>query len=242
MISCGGVMIQIIEPKYFMLNCKFIEKGLSYEDYLIEILNWSGFFRSKSQDHSEYKAPKSQNKGEADACSTEYQIDFKLLVDEEVMCALNKNKPSVNKKYIKQGIIIVNDNPNPSPIPKKNILSDIMSITLDEIKNNSFFSSTAEHFIRNLEKEKNLFLYYPYEYISNTVYTVNAFAKMLTQVFKTSVCYRKQKYPDKDTFVCIKVNEYFLIFEWDDNGFVFRDSVNEFLCSSYRDYKLLSLF
>lgn len=235
-------MLQIIEPKYFMMNCKFIAKGLSYEDYLIDILNWSSFFRSKSQDRSEYIAPKSQDKGEADAYSSEYQIDFKLLVDEEVMCALNKNKPSVNKEHIKLGIITVNDNPNPSPIPKKNILSDIMSITFDGIKNNSFSSSTAEHFVWNLGKEKNLFLYYPYEYVSNTPYHVNVFANMLTQVFKTPLCYRKQKYPDKDTFICIKVNEYFLIFEWDDNGFVYRDRVNELLCSSYRNYKLYSFF
>lgn len=235
-------MLQIIEPKYFMLNCKFIGTGLSYEDYLLEILNWSGFFRNKSQNRSEYKAPKSQDKGEADAYSSEYQIDFKLLVDEEVMCALSKNRPTVNKEHIKKGIIIVNDNPNPSPIPSKNILADIMSITLDEITNNSFSSATAEHFVKNLEKEKNLFLYYPYEYVSDTAYPVKAFANMLTKVFSIPLSYRKQKYPDKDTFVCIKVNEYFLIFEWSDNGFVYRDSVNELLCPAYRDYKLYSFF
>lgn len=235
-------MLQIIDPKYFMLNCKFVGSGLSYEDYLIEVLNWSCFFRSKSQDKSEYVAPKSQDKGEADAYSSEYQIDFKLLVDEEVMRGLNKNKPTVDKKYIKQGIIIVNDNPNPTPIPRKNILAYIMSILNSEIQSGSFSSNTAKHFIENLEKNKNLLLYYPYEYVSNTVYPVQAFSNMLTQVFRIPLTYRKQKCPDKDTFICIKVNESFLIFEWIEDTFVYRDSVNELLCATYRDYKLYSFF
>lgn len=234
--------MEIIEPKYFMLNCKYIATRLSYEDYLLELLNCSGFFRNKSQDRSEYKAPTSQDKGEADAYSSEYQIDFKLLVDEEVMCALNKNRPSINKEHIQQGIIIVNDNPNPSPIPRKNILADIMNITIDEIRDNSFSSATAVHFFKNLEKEKNLFLFYPYEFSTETVYPVNAFANMLTKVFRIPLCYRRKKYLNKDTFVCIKVNDYFLIFEWVDNDFIYRDSVNETLCSIYTDYRLYSFF
>lgn len=234
--------MEIIEPKYFLLNCNFIAPGLSYEDYLLEILNWSEFFRSKSQDRSEYKAPISQDNGEADAYSSEYQIDFKLLVNEEVMRVLNKNRPSVNKEHIKKGIIIINDNPNPTPTPSKNILVDIMNITLDELKSKSFSNATAEHFVKNLEKEKNLFLYYPYEYVTKIAYPVNAFANMLTKVFSIPLCYRKMKYPNMDTFVCIKVNEYFLIFEWVDNDFIYRDRVNESLCTTYTDYRLYSFF
>lgn len=234
--------MQIIEPKYFMLNCKYIGIGLSYEDYLLDILNWSRFFREKSDDRSEYVSPKSEDSGEADAISTGYQIDFKLLVDEEVMRGLNKNKPSVNRKYIKQGIIMVNDNPSPTPIPKKNILTDIMQITLEDIANDSYKSNTAKHFIQNLEKNKNLFLYYPYEYISDKAYPINAFATIFTQIFNISLNHRKEKVPDKDTFICVKVNEYFLIFEWVGQAFIYRDRVNELLCSSYRDYQLFSFF
>ena len=235
-------MIQKNAPKYFMLNCKFIAPGLTYENYLLDILNWSRYFRCKSRDRSEYKAPQSQDKGEADAYSSEYAIDFKLLVNEEVMCALSKNKPMVNKAYIKQGVIFVNDNPHPSPIPNKDVLAEIMSITDDEIKNHTFASSTAEHLFSNLEKEKNLFLFYPYEFVSNRICTVAAFAIMLTKVFKRPLSYRKQRYPDKDTYVCIKVNEWFLIFKWEEYGFACCDIINEAVCSTYSDYKLFSFF
>ena len=139
--------MQIIEPKYFMLNCKYIGRGLSYEDYLLDILNWSGYFRRKSNDRSEYVAPKSQDNGEADAYSSDYQIDFKLLIDEEMMRGMSKNKPTVDKKYINQGIIVVNDNPSPTPIPRKNVLIDIMRISTGEIAADSFASNTAKHFM-----------------------------------------------------------------------------------------------
>lgn len=234
--------MQIIEPKYFMLNCKYIGHGLSYENYLLDVLNWSGYFRNKSQDKSEYVAPKSQDNGEADAYSSDYQIDFKLLIDEEMMRGMNKNRPTVDKKYISQGIIVVNDNPSPTPISRKNVLSDIMQITAEQIATDSFASNTAKHYMRNLEKDKNLFLYYPYEYAGDKSYPVKAFAYLFTQIFSTSLCHRAQKYPDKDTFLCVKINEYFLIFEWIDQAFVFVDSVNELLCSTYRDYKLFSFF
>lgn len=234
--------MQIIEPKYFMLNCKYIGVGLSYEDYLLEILNWSRYFRSKSEDKSEYVAPKAEDHGEADAYSTGYQIDFKLLIDEEMMRGLNKNKPTVNKKFIDKGIIMVQDNPAPTPIPKKNILVDIMRISPEEIASDAYTSETAKHFMKNMEKNKNLFLYYPYEHTCQTPYSVKAFACLFTQIFRIPLCHRAQKYPNRDTFLCVKVNENFLIFEWKDQEFVYVDKVNELLCSAYRDYKLFSFF
>lgn len=235
-------MLETIEPKCFMINCKFIGKGLSYENYLIEILNWSKFFRSKTKTYSEYKSPKSESHGESDAISDNYEIDFKVLINEELMNALIKNSPTVDKRYVSKGIIIVNDNPNPSPIPRKNIICDIMDITEEDIKQKSFKCETAEHFIKNIEKEKNLFLYYPYEFQGDTLYHVNTFARLFTQVFKISLEYRCQKQPTKETYLCIKVNENFLIFEWVGNEFVVRDMVNEALCPTYRDYKLYSFF
>lgn len=225
-----------------MINCKFIGKGLSYEDYLIEILNWSGFFRNKAGLYSEYRPPESESNGESDAISDGYEVDFKILINQDVMNGLIKNKPTVDKSYISQGIILVNDNPNPTPIVKKNVLYDIMDITSDEIEQNDFKNDTARNFIKNLKKDKNLFLYYPYEFQGDKIYNVNAFARLFTQLFKIPLEYRTQERPDKDTYICIKVNENFLIFEWVENKFICRDIVNELLCSTYRDYKLYSFF
>ena len=235
-------MIQIIDPKYFMLNCKYIGNELSYEDYLLDILNASQYFMKKAGDHMGYVSPKSEDNGESDAISTEYQIDFKLLIDEDVMRGLNKNKPSVSREYIRQGIIIVNDNPSPTPISQKNILNDIIQITLEDIINDSLKSDTSKHFIRNIEKNKNLFLYYPYEYVCPKQYSIAALLYMFTQIFNVSLSYRKEKVSNRDTYLCVKVNEYFLVFEWFDEKFIFVDGVHELLCSSYLNYKPYAFF
>ena len=235
-------MWETITPKCFMINCKFIGNGLKNEDYLIEILNWSNFFKSKAGSFSKYSPPLSESHGESDAISDGYELDFKVLINEELMKALVKNKPTVDKSHIQQGFIFVNDNPNPTPIPTKNILNDIMDLTVEDIEQKTFKNDTARHYIKNLEKDKNLFLYYPYEFQGDRQYSVNAFARLFTQIFKVSLEYRHQTRPDKDTFLCVKANENFLIFEWVENEFVYRDAVNELLCSTYRDYKLYSFF
>lgn len=235
-------MLETIDPKCFMINCKFIGKGLSYEDYLIEILNWSNFFKSKAGLYSEYRQPESEAHGESDAISDNYEIDFKILINQDVMNGMIKNKPTVDKRYIDQGIIMVNDNPNPTPIPKRNVMYDIMDITSYEIEQESFKNDTAKNFIKNLEKDKNLFLYYPYEFRGDEIYNVNAFAKLFTQFFRIPLEHRTKKRPDKETYLCIKINENFLIFEWFEDHFIYRDTVIEYLCSAYRDYKMFSFF
>lgn len=47
----------MINSKYFMLNCKFIAlaaPNMTYEDYLIEVVNYSRFFRSKCHHLEQY--------------------------------------------------------------------------------------------------------------------------------------------------------------------------------------------
>ena len=54
--------------------------------------------------------------------------------------------------------------------------------------------------------------------------------------------YRENEQPDRDTYVCIKANKFFLIYEWVENRFVFRDKVHEMLCSNYMDANLYSVY
>lgn len=234
--------MRLIEPQFFMLNCKYIGSGLSYEDYLFDILNWSSFFKSKTGDGSDYIRPESESLGEADASSTGYQIDFKLLINEEMMRGLSKNTPTVDKTHLKQGFIMINDHPNPAPVAKRNVLLDIMNITDEEIKTSVFKSDTASHFMKNLTKDKNLFLYYPYEYSCSGKIPLAGLLNMFAKVFQIPLRYRTEILPERDTFFCFKVKSNFLIFEWISRRFVYRDSVPELLCSSYMDFKHYSFY
>lgn len=235
-------MFEEIELKYFMVNCKYIGKTLRYEDYLLEILNNSQFFRSKSKDFSEYAAPVSESNSEADACASEYQIDFKLLVHQEVMQIMRKNAPTVDRQYMKQGIIIVNDPSSPTLVPDKNVLLDIMNISHMEIDEMSFANNTMSSFVKNLGIDKHLFFYYPNEYVGEGIFSTGAYGRMLSHIFTTPFQYREEKRPDRDTYVCVKVNDNFLIYEWREQKLVFVDSVNELLCPTYLNYKLFSFY
>ncbi len=236
------MVFNIIEPKYFMLNCKYIVPKLTYESYLIEILNGSKFFRAKCSFMEQYRLVEEQSNGEDDAFTSSYQLDFKLLVDEAVMRERNKNKPDVDYSHMSEGFIFTRTKDKVSEVPENNILLDIMNCRNEEIQNGIFKNNSIKSLVKNIGKNKNLFLYYPYEFNCKLMPRVVLFENMLTAIFKTLLDYRDKICAEKDTFVCIKVNTLFLVFEWVDKKFLFRDTIDEMLCANYLDAKLYSVY
>ena len=79
--------VNMITPKYFMMNCKFIgfaSQPVTYENYLIEVINHSNFFRSKCPFYEQYKLIEDESHGEDDIKCSQFSLDFKLLVDQEM--------------------------------------------------------------------------------------------------------------------------------------------------------------
>lgn len=236
------MVFNVIEPKYFMLNCRYIVPKLTYESYLIEILNGSKFFRAKCSFLEEYRLVEEQSNGEDDAFTSTYQLDFKLLVDEAVMRERSKNKPDVDYSHMAEGFIFTKTKDIASEIPENNILLDIMNCRYEDIDNGIFKNNTIKSLVKNIGKKKNLFLYYPYEFNCKPMPRVELFENMLTVIFKILLDYRDEVCAEKDTFVCIKVNNLFLVFEWVDKKFLFRDRIDELLCANYLDAKLYSVY
>lgn len=234
-------MIKILTPKYFSLNCKFIVPGMTYEDYLIEVLNSSQYFKNKIPFFEQYKLSKEESNGENDVISSQYCIDFKLLVDEETMNIMNKNKPEVDYSKMNQGFVFVKTKENPTPLPSSNILLDLADVKTENIQS-GMVSSTIKNLLKNLKKDKNLFFYYPYEFSSKVDISPNLFESILNISLSTLMNYRENEQPNRDTYVCIKANKFFLIYEWVESCFVFRDEVHEMLCSNYMDANLYSVY
>ena len=46
----------------------------------------------------------------------------------------------------------------------------------------------------------------------------------------------------KDTFLCLKINDYFEIYEWKKQKFIRVDKVSEYLSANYRDLKTYSVY
>ena len=54
--------------------------------------------------------------------------------------------------------------------------------------------------------------------------------------------YRDELKLGKDTFLCLKINDYFEIYEWRTPKFVMVDKVSEYLSGNYRDLKTYSVY
>lgn len=235
-------MLEIVDPNYFMLKCNYIVPGLTNEHWLIEILNGSSFFFRKHPIAERFFVPAKQDHGEPDAVTSTYSVDFKLLISQEYMAAMNKNKPDIDYSHMKQGYIIVKTHEAISKKPATNFLADIAQVTKENIEQNSFQSDSIRSLIKNLEKAKNLFLYYPYEFHDAIKHSGIDFERALTAIFTTVLSYRMKVQPKFDSFVCIKANTDFLIYEWDGYALIYRDKVSEFLCANYMDAKKYSLY
>ena len=233
--------IEILTPKYFVLNCKYIVPGMTYEHYLVDVINGSSFFYQKKRLWERFELQENQAHGEDDAKSSLYGIDFKLLVDQDVMNAMFKNKPDIDRSHESEGFIFVKDKKDKVPVPSNNVLLDLMLLKESDIESENM-SKTVKSLLENMEKEKNLFLYYPYEFSSKSDLPGSAFLGVLNNALGVIMNYRYKQQPTKDTFLCIKSNQWFLIYEWTPEGFICRDRVNELLCGNYRDAKLYSLY
>lgn len=235
--------INLITPKFFTLNCKFIAPSLTYEHYLLDVVNGSVFFFSQKKTFMEqFHLVEKQSNGEDDVASSLYSMDFKLLVDQDVMNAMAKNKPEVDYSQQKEGYIFVREKRDKIPVPNNNILLEIMRLSDSDVESGQGLSKSVSCIRDFLRKDKNLFIYYPYEFSSETDLPYNAYERILNETLAVIMRYRDQEHLGKDTFLCIKANQWFLIFEWTPDGFVIRDRVHEVQCGNYRDIRLYSLY
>lgn len=69
-----------------------------------------------------------------------------------------------------------------------------------------------------------------------------AIVSEVLKAFKTLLTYRDELELGKDTFLCIKVNDYFEIYEWIDKKLVYRDKVSEYIFANYLDLKRYSVY
>ena len=230
-------IVSLKGPKYFALNCKYLAPSMTYEHYLIEVLNGSlCFFMQKRTRFEQFQLVEKQDHSEPDAKSSLYSIDFKLLVDQEVMNAMSKNRPSIDHSHEKEGIIIVKEKRDKIPVPQNNPLFDLIDLKESDIEGGNY-SKTVGSLLVNLKKGKNLFFFYPYQFSTQEDVPAQAFEGILNKTLKTVMDYRVKEQPEIDTFICIKANQWFLIYEWTSDGFVFRDKAHEILCGNYMNTK-----
>lgn len=234
--------MQKIMPKFLLLNGKNAFPDVTYEDFLIDIINGSSFFKSKCSIMEHYVLNAEQSHGEDDAYTSDYQLDFKLLVSDDVMRARNHNMPEIDYSMMDEGFVFTKTKEPVEEVPDETILLDIANCSIEELKNERFPSNAVRSVVKNIKKPKNLFMYYPYEFLDVTIKEYRLFLPRLLKVFDNLLMYRDELNLGKDTFFCIKVNEYFMIYEWFNGKMVYRDKVHEYLASNYMGLKAYSVY
>ena len=94
-----------IMPKFLLLNGKNAFPNVTYENFLIDIINGSSFFKSKCSIMEHYVLNAEQSHGEDDAYTSDYQLDFKLLVSDDVMRVRNHNMPEIDYSMMDEGFV-----------------------------------------------------------------------------------------------------------------------------------------
>ncbi len=234
--------MNIIPPKYLMLNGKNAFPKVTYENFLIDIINFSQYFSAKHSFMEYFILTTEQAHGEDDAYTSDYQLDFKLLVGSNVMRMKNRNTPEIDYSHMSQGFIFSKIREVEEEIPDETILLDIAKVKIEDLKKEVYANSTIKSVVKNIKKPKNLFMYYPYEYVlkNNAEYVL--VVPGILNAFKNLLIYRDELKLDKDTFLCLKINDYFEIYEWRTPKFVMVDKVSEYLSGNYRDLKAYSVY
>lgn len=235
--------MQKIMPKYLLLNGKNAFPNVTYEDFLIDIINGSSFFRDKCSFMEHYILNEEQSHGEDDAYTSDYQLDFKLLISDDVMRARNHNMPEIDYSRLDEGFVFTKTKEPVEEVPDETILLDISKCTMADLKNERYPSNAVRSVVKNIKKPKNIFMYYPYEFTQVSKAEYNWLVSVVCETtFHNLLSYRDELNLGKDTFLCIKVNEYFMIYEWVNGKMVYRDKVHEYLASNYMGLKTYSVY
>jgi hypothetical protein len=154
----------------------------------------------------------------------------------------NKNMPEVDYSQMTQGFIFTKTKEKVSNIPPNTMLLDIKECKVEELRVEHYKNESICSLVKNLKKSKNIFMYYPYEYVDITVDMIQGFENSVKYIFENVLIYRDELNLKKDTFVCFKIKNYFVILEWVNKNFIIRDKVHEMLCPNYRDVKTYSVY
>lgn len=202
-------------PEYLIVH-DFVHgvENCNYEKYLIELLNNSKYFLDLGK--SEYYHPKNENNGECDAISDSYSLDFKLAASTSMMQAKSILTPQV---FTMGGLIFHSvpkvQNGEVRAVCLHTALRDKSKselLTIRQKETNDFVEQDIKAFLRVLETDKNILLFYPciFEFETNYDFDegVMQIIEGMSHDFSNSIGYRESVIKNKDTyFSCVYKNQ-----------------------------------
>lgn len=182
----------------------------SYEDYLREMLNCSGWFMEKTHGE-EFRKPDSEAHGENDALSNVYELDFKCILSSSIQRARDATSPqiSVNKD---KTTVYFRGSKKQGKFEGHKLHAILKNLTFDEfeqfanekakIKEMTDRDKDLSYLSKTVNKKKNLFLYYPalLSFPQNDGDVFNA-ADTIYNSYEIVFRYRRKRLTEFDTYL-----------------------------------------
>lgn len=238
----------VLEAPFIIKNYVIGEKRCNYELYLTELLNNSKWIKKHHNRHFEYQ--KSQFFGECDTYSGNYGIDFKLIASKTQLQA--RSILSLKIEKFMDGMIIKSAQSEGRTVQITRLNAALRGKTTKEleiIRNKKTKKYGIENdvitFLKTLETDKNLLLFYPYifmfsdkEYENGKEIVVEA----LQYDFGQALIYRNKKVQDKDTLFLTIYKADFLLMNIEDGKLVLVETIPTSKCETFEHLKTYSDF
>ncbi|RSI07063.1 hypothetical protein [Streptococcus sanguinis] len=213
------------------------EASCNYENYLLELLNHSSYFRSKGK--SKYNKPVNENNGQCDAIAKNYELDFKLLLAATSLQASNIFSPSINN--VGNGITTHGECKNPNgEIKATQIqvafrtrnLSDLLQLEINYTGvRKQCIETDILKVLNNLKTSKNLLLYFPVKFwfdeidVPSKSEALEKIMQALNYDFESLFEYRNYVTDKFDTYFVTIYLDSFYIFKIEENKLKIIDNI-----------------
>lgn len=218
---------------------------IDYEEYLTELINNSCYFMSLTSG-TKFKKVLDQSHSEPDVVADNYELDFKLLVNQEFVNAKLKSLPDVDYTNIRSGFICVNDKtanesnltPSQANCLFVQFLQSLALLEDDEITNcGNNKGDPLYSTVNMLKKEKNLLVFIPS--IANI--TDDQIPRIITTFLASLFSLRDNI--NKDTFVTLLCQDNrFCVLKYENKTFRYIDKVHRILMPSFNDIYRMTYF
>ncbi len=237
---------RILEAPFIIKNYVNGEDKCNYEFYLTELLNNSKWIKQIHTEKFEWK--EEQSNGECDACSGDYGIDFKLIASKTKLQA--KSICSMIVTRFADGGILYSAHNEVRSVQSTRLNAALRNKSpkeLEKIRNSEIKKYGVENdiitFLKTLEKNKDLLLFYPYVFFFEKKDYKNGkeiVVESLQYDFGQAMLYRSQKVPDKDTLFLTIYSTDFILMNVEDGKFVLVETISTSKCETFEYLKMYS--
>ena len=169
-----SMIAQLLPSEMIIKNYIHGDPDCNYERYLLEFVNASDFFRTKSGGDI-YQSPESEENGQCDCIPTSYQLDFKLIASKTALQAKSILYPS--KTEIVKGVFVTSEPKVKNGSIKATRIhaalreydfEGLQKLRTTTIKKQGVENDIIE-LLKTLETRKHLLLFFPYKFIFNDI-------------------------------------------------------------------------